>query len=107
MFGLVSRVPAGHDEFRGIGVSDQILALGSAVRQTDCPMSGFRPLWFITRLAPLRLTGGSPPELVFCLRCWRGSRPLINAALGQQRPYDPGRLVRQRDRYDLERLTSH
>ena len=63
MFGLVSRVPAGHDEFRGIGVSDQILALGSAVRQTDCPMSGFRPLWFITRLAPLRLTGGSPPEL--------------------------------------------
>ena len=51
-------VTAGHDEFRGTGVSDHFCALIGALSQTDCPMSGFRPLRFITRRAPLRQTRG-------------------------------------------------
>jgi len=51
---LGADLTAGHDEFRDIGVSHQFFALKGAVRQADCPMSGYRPSWFISRSAPLR-----------------------------------------------------
>jgi hypothetical protein len=96
-------IPAGHDEFRGAGVTDQFFALLRAVSQADCPMSGFRPSWLITRSAPCAGPAIFRRKLLrLADHCW--NRLSVDAAFRQERPDYPSHFIGQGDCDNFERL---